>query len=86
MGILASIFSSSAAPGPPKPWEDPMSYPAINGVARFFGVTFANFNEPCSGKKNYIFVMNPKYMDILHPSEFKNITLIDVGEQNKVMM
>ena len=84
VGILSSHFSISGSKGPNKRWEDPMTYPAINGISRYFGVTFAEFGDKCSGKRNYIFMMNKHYMDIFHPVEFKNISLVNVDEESKV--
>ncbi len=79
-----SCFSSAPSKGPLKPWDDPMSYPAIGGITRLKRTTFANFITACGGKKTVIFVPNYGAGDIIHPTEVEGIKLINVTESNKV--
>ena len=81
---MASLFSSSASKGPKMSWEDPMSYPAIKGLAVFDSVKFAHFSNPC-GKRDYAWMTNPVYGDAIHPTEFKNISTYNVDEESKVI-
>uniref|UniRef100_A0A7M5X729 Cadherin domain-containing protein n=2 Tax=Clytia hemisphaerica TaxID=252671 RepID=A0A7M5X729_9CNID len=85
VGIMTPIFSSSPPIGPPtKPFEDPMSYPAINGRTIIHNVTFASFGAGCGGNLNRIIMTNPKYGDIIHPFDISNAILENVDEKTKV--
>lgn len=69
--------------GPPKKYEDPMSYPAIKGITKIINVTFSDFNgNGCA--PNYIWMTTSRYGDIIHPTEFKEIVLNNVDEATKV--
>ena len=82
---MSSAFSASPAVGPPKPWEDPMSYPAIMGITRIQNVRFSNFGKGCGENgNNYVWMTNPLYGDIIHPTELKAIQLDNVMDVNKV--
>eukprot|EP00794_Sanderia_malayensis_P006712 gene6712-7474_t len=84
IGVLMASFTSNPSAGPLKPWDNPMSYPAIGGIVRFKRTTFANFVTACGGKETTIFVPNAAYGDIMHPTELESISLINVTEANKV--
>lgn len=82
--MMMSIFSASAAPGPPKLWTDPMSYPAISGLSQYDDVIFAEFADKC-GKASIAFLTHAVYGDIIHPLTLKNVKLQNVLEKNKVI-
>lgn len=66
-------------------FEDPMSYPAVRGLTKVIGVTFSNFGSGCDSGRNYIWMTNPKYGDIIHPTDFSGITLDNCDEDSKVI-
>ncbi|XP_066917357.1 fibrocystin-L-like [Clytia hemisphaerica] len=82
--MKASIFSNNPSTGPKMSWEDPMFYPSISGLTTFQNVKFKDFSSGCNGANNYVWMTSPVYGDILHPTDFKNITLENVGEVNKI--
>ena len=66
-------------------WEDPMSYPAINGVSYFVNNVFANFAAPCGNRmRDYIWMTTPVYGDVIHPTDFMETTFVDVDVDSKV--
>lgn len=81
---MSSMFSEAMSVGPPKKFEDPMSYPAIKGNTRIINVTFSNFDATTGCGPNYVWMTTDKYGDIIHPTEFKEITLRNVDEATKV--
>ena len=85
VGAIVSAFISAATPGPLKPWNKPMSYPAIGGKTTYNRTTFANFIEAC-GKKTIIFSTNRANGDISHPTDLQDITLINVTESMKIFI
>ncbi|XP_065660201.1 fibrocystin-L isoform X2 [Hydra vulgaris] len=85
LGIYCSTFSKSQSPGPPKPFENPMSYPAIKGLLRMEGVTFSSFQSTCGlTKPDVVWTTNIIYGDIIHPTELKNSTLVNVNINNLI--
>ena len=84
VGIMSPLFASSFPAGPPKSWEDPMSYPAINGQTLIENVTFAKFGTGCDGWRNRALMTSPKYGDIIHPTNLRKISLENVEEDSKV--
>ena len=84
IGILSSIFSLKPAVGPPKPWETPMSYPAINGSTYLVNNVYTNFSEACPGKRDYLWMTAPGYGDIFHPTEFAQSDCENVESSSKV--
>ena len=82
-GILTPLFSSGPTMGPYKPWHIPMSYPAIGGLTRIKGTTFAHFIEKC-GRKHVAIMTNKKYGDIIHPMEMEHSKFDNVAEANKL--
>ena len=85
IGFLSSIFSKNPAKGPPKPWEDPMSYPAIKGLSIHDNNLFVNYTLQC-GMRNYVWMTRPTYGDAIHPVEFSRTSVINVDEQSKVSL
>jgi len=85
-GIMSPIFSSSPPIGPPKPWEDPMSYPAIKGLTIIKNITFVDFTAGCDGSVNRVLMTTPKYGDIIHPTKIENVHLKNVIEDAKVFI
>ena len=84
VGIMTPLFGSSMPTGPPKTWEDPMSYPAINGHTLIENNTFAEFGTGCDGWRNRVIMTCPLYGDIIHPTDVRKITLENVDEDSKV--
>ena len=85
IGIKTSLFSSSPSTGPKMSWEDPMSYPAIKGLTRLINLTVSDFNKACTtGKNNYFWMTAPKYGDICHPMDMKQMKLFNVDPKSKV--
>ena len=82
--FLSSIFSSGTSKGPPKPWEDPMTYPAIKGLSIYDNNLFVNYTLGC-GMRSYVWMTRPTYGDAIHPVEFSRTSVINVDEQSKVM-
>ena len=83
-GIMSPIFTSSPPKGPPKSWEDPMSYPALKGLTIINNITFVDFAAGCDGAVNRVLMTTPKYGDIIHPTKIENIRLENVVEDAKV--
>lgn len=84
---MSSTFSSKPAIGPPKPWEDPKSYPAIKGLTMITDVKFADFNKGCKKNTyNYVWMTNKLVGDIIHPTELKGVQLDNVSDASKVEM
>ena len=82
--FLSSIFSSGTSKGPPKPWEDPMTYPAIKGYSIYDNNLFVNYTLRC-GMRSYVWMTRPSYGDAIHPVEFSRTSVINVDEQSKVI-
>lgn len=82
--FLSSIFSSGTSKGPPKPWEDPMTYPAIKGYSIYDNNLFVNYTIGC-GMRSYVWMTRPSYGDAIHPLEFSRTSVINVDEQSKVI-
>nr|XP_047143668.1 fibrocystin-L-like isoform X2 [Hydra vulgaris] len=85
LGIYCSTFSKLLPPGPPKPFENPMSYPAIKGLLDLDRVSFISFQSTCGlNKRDFVWMTNNIYGDIIHPTEIKNSTLINVDFNNLI--
>lgn len=83
IGITSSIFSKKDPPAPKMPsWEDPSTYPATKGLAQIRDVTFSNYKDGCN--RNYVWMTNKKFGDLIHPTEFSGVVLNDVEEASKV--
>ena len=66
-------------------WEDPMTYPCTKGLHHIKNVTFANFQQDCSGKDyNVVWQTNKWYMDIFHPVLIEEAQMVNVDNEAKV--
>lgn len=52
----------------------------------FLDTTFVNFNDICSGQKDFMFITNPINEDLQHPVQVSGIKMINSNEQNKVFV
>jgi len=86
---MTSLFSNSAATGPPMSWPDPMSYPSLLGVTNIKNVNFAEFhNQVCDSKtkESHALVTHVTYGDLLHPITLSGVKSFNVDEGNKVIL
>ena len=79
VGIMTPLFSSSMPI-----WEEPGSYPAIDGHTLIENNTFAEFGTGCDGWRNRVIMTCPLYGDIIHPTDVRKITLENVDDDSKV--
>ncbi|KAJ8026384.1 Fibrocystin-L [Holothuria leucospilota] len=77
VGVYFSAFMSETNGAPFKPLHSVRSYPALRGVSKLTGVTFAEYGEAC-GRRNVIIMTNPASGDASHPIHLQSIHLLNV--------
>ncbi|XP_024153621.1 PKHD1 like 1, tandem duplicate 1 isoform X2 [Oryzias melastigma] len=85
-GICWPNFASGHNTAPFKPHHLNMNYNAIKGLMTVRDTTFVNFNDICSGQKDFMFITNPINEDLQHPVQVSGIKMINSNEQNKVFV
>ncbi|XP_071828580.1 fibrocystin-L-like isoform X3 [Apostichopus japonicus] len=85
VGFYFSVFMSGSNGAPFKPFHKVMSYPAISGISKLSGVTFADYGNAC-GSKHVPFIPNSASGDASHPIEVDSLRFVDVPEENYLFL
>ena len=92
VGVVVPSFVSGRGHFPPAPWFSIISYPAINGLTRITGVTFANFQsrtcrEGRRQQSDTVIMTNPQSEDANHPVHFRSISYMgDINSESRVFV
>lgn len=73
-GIIIPVFVSSRGHRTLSGWFSISAYPAISGKTTVRDVTFANFGERCTNKRDTLLVTHESSEDCNHPTHLEQIT------------
>ena len=80
VGLVSSTFAIAFSPGPdPYSWDGVSGYPMIQGIARHWNVTFADFQGPSCSAGTYALGNHVNATDAFHPHLFWGTTMVNVG-------
>ncbi|XP_052830942.1 fibrocystin-L [Octopus bimaculoides] len=87
VAIVCPTYTSGSNKAPDKPFFNIMSYPAIDGVMKIHGVTFAHFNSRCVNKmKTVVLKSAPFNEDGQHPVHMHQCRKVDVDTNSLVFI
>ena len=80
-GLVSAAFAIMFTPGPDKkPWDGLMGYPMIQGIARHWNITFADFQGPSCSAGTYALGNHQMDTDAFHPHHFWGTNMVNVSE------
>ena len=86
IGVVWSNFMDGPNMAPLKPWKGVKTYNQINGIMLIDNVTFAYFDESCTGDYDAVIAGSLRNDDGQHPVKVKNLKLNFVNNASKVWL